>query len=1027
MVHLPDVFGKESAKRSPQELLADAAKQVSDFAKHAEVVAGSEARSILASYFTKAAPIVHSLPFCVALAKATVIFHLTHSRVAEADISSWAKLLHHAVQQLPKNRASSHPLCSIVIHDLIFGLGGSRVHAVVLLPPSLYNGFAQLCCELVDGGALPALGEEWRARIREYAGCASPLVSLRAKSLLTRTNQRYSGAAEALKALYDFLRGIDEEKGVAVGRLVLAYEQLKQCASNPQEGPTSSRALSVCCLKLFLKYRSPIRRQYLETFLYPSLCHPDMAPMIADKKARNDIALELLRLCTPAVTPRTPFYLCLCALVRDQLDDDVTGAMQLLDFMKCMMPHAAYVCATMAVDKNVSVVRFASMILKLVRAAARVMSQTVSTEDQALVGAFDNAPSAVYNVLFTIREVVRRSSSCATTRGANVLQVLRRAIPTSSIAALGNFCDAAFSNLRCRITPQLLVAEIGLVLHQQNMTSCVEASLDRLSAMAQRCNLCGEMKGMSVVCPVDHSVHMQDYESLRRILTTLGECAGSAALQKSLLEITRKKVHNAVEVQLLIFHILRHAAQQKAVLFHFLYDPLIKSVAQIHKLKSSDERVGLAVFFMHLVQLVGPSQGGPLARELCRFLGAVSTVHDALGQWLVSHVLLRLGRSVCQIAAIPDTSGTSSCSEAIAVQLLQVLDQVHHFNDATATLLGPSVTCLIQDFNLQAPNIIERLLSSWGPVDAVEESLRRFALPTQPSSVFWTFLIRQLHSSPPARTAFAVSLAQAVASRFMCDDPSSAITTVAAEPTAPLFFVFVVESMRKNEALSRMMFFLLQRWIEHAQHAPGKYLCLVYMAHQLVASLGAQSNTQPMKCVLERQIAVMRSLVSRTEGNYSFTQLLEKVLTITETLLGVVNEAAPLEEATESDPPVPQAIDDEELPNTGFPEQIDQQEQDVAHDDVVEEDQESDGEDQSDPRDSVDDDDASDNSPIQAIEENADALHLDDDGAAVCIDEVISAQSAVRVSCGMQTDACDGETEGLLHAKGRSHFHRYAK
>ncbi|KAH9581960.1 hypothetical protein LSM04_001614 [Trypanosoma melophagium] len=812
----------------------------------------------LASYYTREEPYVEGRPFCVSLSYATFLFHIQMARVSEIDVQLYVQLISAVLAQISDDARLTHPFVLRVLRDAVFGLpsptciGGA--HCVALVPPLQYRAFAYLATSLVDLGVVPLdILYQWHDKLESLCNAQSPLVANRALALLVHTvgNVRMD---EQVKALQFVLK--TRPRKMNVDFLLACYERLKRAVPEPVRGPTYGRALSIHCSELFLRFRSPIRREYVERFLYPSLSNADMQSFVQIPATRQHLCGELLRQCTPGMSTGNPFYLCLCAIMQYAFEDEIEGAVEVVELINCQMPHAAYFMSTLSIDTRMSVAMFAKVVIALVRGAGLAMTGREVTDDVAEV--LKNRPS-VYNVLFLLREIVRNCSITASRRATDMLKALSIAVPPKTVETLGKLAMEAFDDITdTAVDPQLLCAELAMVLHQQHVDEAMDAAVAHLRDVTVLCIFCGMGRGASLLCSVNGTMHMTGQVSVARVVTTLAECAGMPAIERKLIQLLRDPATQMDSaVHFLLFHILSHAGQHRNTLF-VAVEPYIRSTLMTlvnadrmstTGLVTSQQKANILMLHVKLVILlsnsIDPSYLESILRVFCEV--RLRSNHDALALWYMANLLLRQGKGNVELLPTdpttsnycvdyPNCAPTCNTTADNAQLLLKIIDRSHSFSDEMRKLVGCCVCKLIQDFNLQAPNIVDTLLSPFGFVPVGLEPLMEYALPVGASSTFWTFFVHQMKSSAPARTAFMVTLAKCMSQRFRIAAPAEAVTLDGGvERTGHLFAVMMYESMKRNPPLTRVVLHMISQWVSQTQHPPGRFVCLVYICSELLA------------------------------------------------------------------------------------------------------------------------------------------------------------------------------------------------
>ncbi|KAK7199903.1 kinetoplastid kinetochore protein 1 [Novymonas esmeraldas] len=812
----------------------------------------------LASYYTKTEPRIEDRPFCVSLSYATFLFHMQMARISVTDVELYVQLLTSVLSLIPEDEQLRHPFVQEVLRDHVFGLPSpscrGAAHSVVLLPTQQYRAFATMTTALVALDVVPlAVVYQFQDRLETYCECASPLVANRALALLVQTVSEVR-MDEQVTALQYVLK--TKPVKVNVDFLLACYERLKRAVVDPAHGPTFCRALSIHCSELFLRFRSPVRRDYVERFLYPSLCHSDMAAFLAIPATRKHLLRELLSQCTPGMGTMNPFYMCLCAVLQGSFDNETDGALETVALINCHMPHAAYFMSTLAIDSRMSVSMFAKVMISLARGAGMAMTGRETPDEVAAM--INSSHASVYNVLFLLREVVRSCSITASRRATDMLKALRVAVAPKTIEALGKLSTEAFEAVSdITLDPQLLCAELAMVLHQEHITEAMDSAVEYFRDVTSKCPYCAAARSASLLCPVNGTVHVAGQSSVSRVLSTLSECAGAKAVEEKLISYLREPaLQMESSVHYLIYHIIANGGQHRSTLF-VAVEPYVRSTllalvsadrSGTRGLVSSAQKANVLMLHVKLVTLLAASIDPTYLESILKVFSElrVRNNHDALALWYMSNVLLRGCRSNLELlptdpqennycVAYPGCAPASATNADNAQLVLKLLHRAHSFSPEMHKLVGCCVCKLIQDFNMQAPNICSALLSPFGFFPVGLDSLNTFALPAGAGSTFWSFFLQQMRSSAPARTAFMATLAKSLSRRFRVASPVEALAPYGVEPTGHLFAIMVYESMKRNPPLARVLLFMMSHWMKQAGHPPGKFACLVYACVQLIA------------------------------------------------------------------------------------------------------------------------------------------------------------------------------------------------
>ncbi|KAG5464749.1 hypothetical protein LSCM4_00190 [Leishmania orientalis] len=811
----------------------------------------------LASYYTKTEPLIEHRPFCVSLSYATFLFHMQMARISVADVELYVQLLTSVMSQITEDDQLHHPFVQQVLRDHVFGLpsptcrGGA--HSVVLLSPQQYRAFATMTTSLISLAVVPlSIVYQFQDRLETYCECASPLVANRALALLVQTVGEVR-MDEQVTALQYVLK--TKPMKMNVDFLLACYERLKRAVADPAHGPSFGRALSIHCSELFLRFRSPVRRDYVERFLYPSLCHSDMAGFLTIPATRKHLLQELLSQCTPGMGTMNPFYMCLCAILQSCFDNETDGALETVALINCHMPHAAYFMSTLAIDSHMSVQMFAKVMISLARGAGMAMTGRETPDEVAV--SISESRASVYNVLFLLREVVRSCSITASRRATDMLKALRVAVPPKTVEALGKLSSEAFEAVSdITLDPQLLCAELAMVLHQDHIAEAMDSAVEYFRDVTSKCPYCAAARSSSLLCPVNGTVHVASQSSVSRVLSTLSECAGAKAVEGRLITYLRDPVLQMESaVHYLIYHIIANGGQHRNALF-VAVEPYVRSTllalvsadrSGARGLVSSTLKANVLMLHVKLVTLLASSIDPSYLESILKVFSElrVRNNHDALALWYMGNVLLRSCRSNLELlptdpqennycVAFPGCAPASASTADNAQLVLKLLHRAHSFSPEMRKLVGCCVCKLIQEFNMQAPNICSTLLSPFGFLPVRLESLNTFALPAGAGSTFWSFFLQQMRSSAPARTAFMATLAKSLSRRFRVASPIDALAPCGVEPTGHLFVIMVYEAMKRSPPLARVLLYMMSHWMKQAGHPPGKFACLVYACVQLI-------------------------------------------------------------------------------------------------------------------------------------------------------------------------------------------------
>lgn len=861
----------------------------------------------LASYYTKTEPLIEDRPFCVSLSYATFLFHMQMARISVADVELYVQLLTSVLSQIAEDDQLHHPFVQQVLRDHVFGLPSptcrGAAHGVVLLPPQQYRAFATMTTALIALDVVPlSIVYQFHDRLETYCECASPLVANRALALLVQTVGEVR-MDEQITALQYVLK--TKPVKMNVDFLLACYERLKRAVMDPAHGPTFGRALSIHCSELFLRFRSPVRRDYVERFLYPSLCHSDMTGFLQIPATRKHLLRELLAQCTPDMGTLNPFYMCLCAVLQPSFDNETDGALETVSLINCHMPHAAYFMATLAVDSHMSVSMFAKVIISLARGAGMAMTGRETPDEVA--ASINTNRTSVYNVLFLLREVVRSCSVTASRRATDMLKALRVAVAPPTIEALGKLSSEAFESVSdITLDPQLLCAELAMVLHQDHIGAAMDSAVEYFRDVTSKCPYCAAARSASLLCPVNGTVHVAGQASVSRVLATLSECAGAKAVEDKLIGYLREPaLQMESAVHYLIYHIIANGGQHRSTLF-VAVEPYVRSTllalvsadrsGGARGLVGSTQKANVLMLHVKLVTLLASSIDPSYLESILKVFAElkVRNNHDALALWYMGNLLLRGCRGNLELlptdpqensycVAFPGCAPASTTTADNAQLVLKLLHRAHSFSPEMHKLVGCCVCKLIQDFNMQAPNICGTLLSPFGFLPVGLESLHTFALPSGAGSTFWSFVLQQMRTSAPARTAFMATLAKSMSRRFRVASPADALAPYGVEPTGHLFAIMVYEAMKRSPPLARVLLYMMSHWMKQAGHPPGKFACLVYACVQLVT------------VVVERAegAAAVEVEAETPQDRHQFDDAAQKAAKVLKTQLGRLDKLAP--------------------------------------------------------------------------------------------------------------------------------------
>jgi hypothetical protein len=881
-----NLFHDERLRQQPDALFEAAVRQVSQQLRGAD----DSTAGVLATYFSKRSPTVGGEPFCVALARSTCMYQMQLARAPPADAELWVRLFAATANGLlgkDKRRGESalaHPFFATVLRRWVFGLaaigsGGPSEHAVVLLPAGNFIAFSHLAVGLAKCGSLPnEIVHEWMACLEQYSDVPSPLVALRAQQLVVRchgTAPEYH--AEHLMELQAALQA--KPSSLPLEQLRLLYLRLEAVAPDVGSAPMQARALVIAASSLFLPFTSPVRREFAERMLYPTVTHADMEPMLQTGPARLHLCQLLLRLLGSAAPPTCPFYLCLCALTANWLDDDIRGAQLFVTLPALQMPQGAYFCAAMTQHHAMPIDAFASIVLRLVRGVA-IALRCGSDNNDAVASMIGDQASLAYKSIYVLRLIVKRVMGAApSSRRSRMIDGLRAALPKNTLAALGQIVSTSFVDHEeaCGpLPPALLVAEMAMVLHGDNVVSALDQLALYFSTSAELCSWCNRTLASSELCPTNGTEHTPQHGVNMRLLRTVaGECCGNDNVIAGLSKMLRR-APLATATHRTVFEVLRLSESHLGHVFAVLNTHVAHALAtvtstaarniagQAPRRRGRDDGAEATadlcsgiVFHTRTAALLSPRGGteGSVTTAFQRTVNALAKLadiavkdgtaashHVALTVWWACGWLLRNAHRRCvQLQAVAGERN-DSIAAANAMKLLATLRLTHDVSAEMRKLVGLATTRLVMDFNMQASNIAEHLLHVFHEVPATHESLAHFALPTNSDTVFWTFAADQLRRSMPFRTSFVTTLAQSAAVRFRCDDPTSALLAAhdGAGPRATLFFTFVMCAMQHNRGLRHLVVALVCQWLElgrEKKHTPGVHTIFVHVLQQVTTHL----------------------------------------------------------------------------------------------------------------------------------------------------------------------------------------------
>lgn len=882
-----DLFSDPTLQRHPEQLLAAVAKQVATNLRAVSDDAG--ALRVLANYFTKAQPTQRGLPFCVALAECTMQFHMQLTRPLLNDVSLWAVLFRLVASMLRGHER--HPFFTVIMRRMVLGMGTAPgdatpldvpAHGIVLLPQANFAAYAHLAVSLAHDGALPHdLGNEWAdVLMSRYAVAASPLVRLRAEQLLVRCTTLITHEENTEQLMQAVM---NTSTSVPLEFLRLLYFRLEAAAPDIKTGPMQVRALSIMTARVFLAYSSPVRRAFVETKLYPSLCSPDMAPMLAEPVARFELMGRLLPLVSTTASASCPFYNCLKALLHPALADAVDGARLFLTMMQCQMPHGAHFVSAMALDRNVDAERYANMVVKLSYGLALALSNHPQAAEDPVAALIGSDSCLAYKALFTMRCIVRKVWTTPTNSRVAMLQTgLRSALPETAVSALGNFCDQAFSEAAKHdadpVFPSLLVAEMGMVMHGTNINSALDSLHDHFGDAMDTCRYCQSTKASTTHCLINGTEHLPNRNAKDRVLCVIAaECVMHDAVVRH-LENCLRTAPLSLATHRTVFEILRRCGAHRGFILAQLDSSLVSTMgslsARLHAHDRNTATAPLCSGITFMARTLSFAKGAVSSEAVSKFQKLVRTLmsvfpqgsvldprdqalhHVALTVWWACGWLLRnTPPALLQLKPTANTA-ESTIPVANALAVLNAMHNVHTVSVCMNRLVGLAATRLMIDFNMQSMNIAEHLLTPWGLQDASRSAARHFALPSEPSSTFWTFSRNQLRRSAPFRASFVATMAKSTAMRFRSDNPAAMLQgrPGEAEPKAPLLFTMSVGAMRQDASLCNAVVAALRSCVEDKPQGramtkalnvetPGQFVLMSHLLQQTVAALRSPSAT----------------------------------------------------------------------------------------------------------------------------------------------------------------------------------------
>ena len=325
-------------------------------------------------------------------------------------------------------------------------------------------------------------------------------------------------------------------------------------------------------------------------------------------------------------------------------------------------------------------------------------------------------------------------------------------------------------------------------------------------------------------------------------------------------------------VHFLIYHIISNAGQHRNALFVAL-EPYIRttlltlvSMERSRNRVTSEHKANVLMLHVKLVTLLSSSIDASYLESILKVFSELrlGNNHDALALWYMCNVLLRGCKENVDLLPtdpqennycvdFPGCAPASATCADNAQMLLKLLDRAHNFSAETKKLVGCCVCRLIQDFNMQTPNIVSALLSSFGFVPIGLDSLSEFALPVGMGSTFWSFFLHQMKTSAPARTALMVALAKSISRRFRIANPKEAVAPYGGETTGHLFSVMMYEAMERSPPLARVVLYMISHWMRQPDHVPGKFICLVYICVQLITVIVERGDGEASRVEIEAE------------------------------------------------------------------------------------------------------------------------------------------------------------------------------
>lgn len=450
---------------SAQQLFREAVTQVSH--NLSRCVKEPATCRVLSEYFLRIQPEITiagtPTPFGVTLAHATILYHLKLHRPSTADLENILALLSTIATLASDAELNAGPFFEEVVRGALMGLPPrarhirrrsaplltAQPHFVVLLPAALFDSFAFIACNLACNLRLGGLREEWLAALGPLASAPSVLVSLRARLLQMRCSPMTARqhAAEIVSAVANNSEALPTE---AVA-LIFDHLRLAVNVSEPDR-TTEEHALCIAASVQLLELQSPVRRKYVECYLYPALRDPRMEQMLSSKiDTSAQIGKQLLRLMSTtssASSSGCPFYLCACALFQRMLraESPLRGAMFLVSLCQLVMPEGGVFVSSLAVDAQMDSEYFAQVIFEIVGALTEAIDFATRDEDDD--DRDRSHQSAADSQLSPVAKLIDRGGTSLFVKVLFMLRLIVSAVVSTSSAAFGggDHLDAGSTN-----------------------------------------------------------------------------------------------------------------------------------------------------------------------------------------------------------------------------------------------------------------------------------------------------------------------------------------------------------------------------------------------------------------------------------------------------------------------------------------------------------------------------------------------------------------------------------------------------